>query len=109
MLGQAWAEKSFKAPCLIASAKPFRGSVGVLLVRISDEPMSNRLARPILAGARRRRDFARLSRAIPHVDAQAPEAGLTRLRPGVVDSNVPIESRAHIFARTGTGFRKATT
>ena len=33
-------------------------------------------------------------RAIRHVDAQALEAGLTRLRPGIVDPNVRLKSRA---------------
>lgn len=58
--------------------------------------MSNRLARPVFAGAGRRRNFARFGSAIPHVDAQAFEAGLTRLRPGVVDPDVSVESRAHV-------------
>ena len=35
MLGQAWAEKLFKAPFMIASAKPFSGSVGVLLMGVA--------------------------------------------------------------------------
>lgn len=64
-----------------------------------NEPTSNRRARPIFAGAGRRRHFARLGRAIPHRDTQALEAGLTRLRPGVVDSDVSLENRAHVSFR----------
>jgi hypothetical protein len=65
------------------------------------EPMTNRLARPVFAGAGRRRNFARLASAVRRVDAQALEAGLACLCAGVVDSNVPLKCRAHFGVRIG--------
>ena len=60
------------------------------------KPMGNLLATPVPARAGRRRDFARLGRAIRHVDVQALEAGFTRRRPGVVNPDVSLKCRAHI-------------
>lgn len=36
---------------------------------------------------------------IRHVDAQVLETGVARLSPGIVDADVPIESRTHIVGR----------
>lgn len=69
---------------------------GDLLGKTFNKPMGDFLAAPIPPRAGRWRDLVRLGRAVRHVDAQALYAGLTPLRPGVVDSDVSLESRAHI-------------
>jgi hypothetical protein len=66
-----------------------------------DEPMRNRLACPVFSWTGSWSNFARLTGAIRYLHAQPIKAGLTRLGAGVVDPNVSLKCRAHIFARNG--------
>ena len=62
------------------------------------EPLRDAASRPVLARARWRRHFLRCGSAIGAIDPEPLQAGLRRLRTGIVDADVPGE---------GSGRRRA--